>query len=76
MKPESASEIAAAVSSRKLSATQVIDATLAKIASVDPKLNAFTDVVASRAKQRARKRSTPRAHAASRPVRLPACPSR
>ena len=44
MKPDSASEIAAAVSSRKLSAAQVIDATLARIASIDPKLNSFNDV--------------------------------
>src|SRR5438105_7946529 len=55
MKPESAAEIAAAVSSRELSAAQVVDATLAKIASVDRKLNAFTDVVADRARQRAHK---------------------
>jgi aspartyl-tRNA(Asn)/glutamyl-tRNA(Gln) amidotransferase subunit A len=51
--PQSASEIAAAVSSCKLTAAAVVDATLAKIASVDPKLNAFTDVVADRAKKRA-----------------------
>ncbi len=43
------------MSSRKLSAAQVVDATLARIASVDPKLNSFTDVVADRARQRARK---------------------
>ena len=57
MKPDmqTASEIAAAVSSRKVSAAQVVDATLAKIAVVDPKLNAFTDIVADRAKQRASK---------------------
>ena len=53
--PQSASEIAAAVSSRKLSAAAVIDATLAKIASVDHRLNSFTDVLADRAKQRAHK---------------------
>jgi 1-carboxybiuret hydrolase len=59
MKPDSllqsASEIAAAVSSRRLTAAAVVDATLAKIASVDPKLNSFTDVVADRARQRAHK---------------------
>ena len=43
------------MSSRKLSAAQVVDATLARIASVDPKLNSFTDVVADRARRRARK---------------------
>jgi aspartyl-tRNA(Asn)/glutamyl-tRNA(Gln) amidotransferase subunit A len=53
MKPDSAGEIAAAVASHKLSATQVVEATLARIASVDPKLNSFTDVVADRARQRA-----------------------
>jgi len=53
--PQSASEIAAAVSSRKLSAADVVDATLAKIASVDAKLNSFTDVVADRARVRASK---------------------
>jgi aspartyl-tRNA(Asn)/glutamyl-tRNA(Gln) amidotransferase subunit A len=53
--PQSAAEIADAVSSRKLSAAQVVDATLQKIAGVDPKLNAFTDVVADRARQRAHK---------------------
>ena len=57
MKPDlqTASEIAAAVSSRRIPAAQVVDATLARIASVDPKLNSFTDVVADRAKQRAHK---------------------
>ncbi len=57
MKPDlqTASEIAAAVSSRRISAAHVIDASLARIASVDPKLNSFTDVVADRAKQRAHK---------------------
>ena len=53
--PQSASEIAAAVSSRRLSAADVVDTTLAKIASVDAKLNSFTDVVADRARQRAHK---------------------
>jgi 1-carboxybiuret hydrolase len=53
--PQSAAEIAMAVSSRKVSAAQVVNATLAHIASVDPKLNAFTDVVADRARNRAHK---------------------
>jgi len=53
--PQSTSEIAAAVSSRKLSAADIVDATLAKIASVDAKLNSFTDVVGDRARQRASK---------------------
>lgn len=53
--PQSAADIAAAVSSRKLRAADVVDATLAKIASINPRLNAFTDVVADRAKLRAHK---------------------
>ncbi len=49
----SAAEIAAAVSSGKVSARAVVDATLARIASVNPRVNAFTDVTAERARQTA-----------------------
>lgn len=45
-----ASEIAAAVRSGAVSARAVVDAVLARIASVDPKVNAFTDVTADRAR--------------------------
>jgi aspartyl-tRNA(Asn)/glutamyl-tRNA(Gln) amidotransferase subunit A len=64
MKPESAiiesgvaasaGGIAAEVSSRKMTAAQVIEATLNRIATDDPKLNAFTDIVFDRARARAR----------------------
>src|SRR5207253_3508261 len=50
----SASEIAHAVSSRKMSALAAVDAALARIAAHNPVLNAFTDVVAERARARAR----------------------
>src|SRR5947209_10269686 len=50
----SASEIAHAVSSRKMSALAAVDAALARIAAHNPVLNAFTDVVADRARARAR----------------------
>src|SRR6201991_1225796 len=49
-----ASEIAHAVASRKMSALAAIDAALARIARHDPALNSFTDVVADRARARAR----------------------
>ncbi|MDB5519808.1 MAG: amidase [Tardiphaga sp.] len=49
-----ASEIAHAVASRKMSALAAIDAALARIAKHDPILNSFTDVVADRARARAR----------------------
>ncbi len=45
-----ASEIAAAVRSGAVSARAVVDAVLARIAAVDPKVNAFTDVTADRAR--------------------------
>src|SRR5947209_9493073 len=45
----SATEIASKVSSGAMSARAVIDATLARIAALDPKVNAFTDVTADRA---------------------------
>jgi 1-carboxybiuret hydrolase len=50
----SASEIASAVSGRKLTAASVIEAALTRIAKHDPILNAFTDVTAARARARAR----------------------
>ena len=50
----SASEIAAAVASGKISATAVVDDALARIAEYDPVLNAFTAVTAERARARAR----------------------
>src|SRR5258707_12247441 len=50
----SASEIAQAVSGRKLAALAVIEAALARIAKHDPILNSFTDVTADRARAKAR----------------------
>ncbi|MEA2836788.1 MAG: 1-carboxybiuret hydrolase [Bradyrhizobium sp.] len=49
-----ASEIARAVSGRKMSALAATDAARARIAKHDPVLNSFTDVVADRARARAR----------------------
>jgi 1-carboxybiuret hydrolase len=49
----SASEIASAVKSGKLSALSVTEAALARIAKHDPVLNSFTDVTADRARARA-----------------------
>src|SRR3984957_17828693 len=50
----SASEIASAVKSRKLSALSVTEAALARIAKHDRVLNSFTDVTADRARAKAR----------------------
>jgi 1-carboxybiuret hydrolase len=50
----SASEIASAVKSGKLSALGVTEAALARIAKHNPVLNSFTDVTAGRARARAR----------------------
>jgi AtzE family amidohydrolase len=50
----SAREIATAVSSRKLSAQDVIEAALARIERHDKVLNSFTDVTADRARTKAR----------------------
>ena len=50
----SAQEIATAVSSRKLSAQDVIEAALARIERHDKVLNSFTDVTADRARTKAR----------------------
>jgi 1-carboxybiuret hydrolase len=49
----SASDIATAVKSRKLSALSVTDAALARIAKRDPVLNSFTDVTSERARAKA-----------------------
>lgn len=46
----SASAIAEAVSTRKLSALDAVNATLARIAAHDSKLNSFTDILAERAR--------------------------
>src|SRR4030088_2920352 len=50
----SASEIAQAVTGRKISALSVTEAALARIAKHDPVLNSFTDVTADRARANAR----------------------
>jgi aspartyl-tRNA(Asn)/glutamyl-tRNA(Gln) amidotransferase subunit A len=52
--PLSASEIVKAISSGKLSALEVVESTLARIARHDGILNSFTDVTADRARARAR----------------------
>ncbi len=52
--PLSASEIAKAVTSRKLSALEVTEAALARIEQHNPVLNSFTDVTADRARAKAR----------------------
>jgi aspartyl-tRNA(Asn)/glutamyl-tRNA(Gln) amidotransferase subunit A len=52
--PLSASEIAKAVTSRKLSAQEVTEAALARIERHDRILNSFTDVTAGRARAKAR----------------------
>ena len=49
----SASDIATAVKSRKLSALSITDAALARIAKRDPVLNSFTDVTTERARAKA-----------------------
>ena len=59
-----AAEIAAAVTSGKVSAVQVTQDALARIGERDPVLNAFTDVLAERALARA---ATPRIEAAASP---------
>ena len=51
----SASEIAKAVGSGRLSALEAVEAALARIARHNPVLNAFTDVTADRARIRARR---------------------
>ena len=48
-KDATASEIARAVMAGKVKAAAVIEATLTRIATSEPTINAFTDVVAARA---------------------------
>ena len=52
-KAATATEIAGAVMSGKVKASAVIDATLKRIEALEPTINAFTDVVADRARKRA-----------------------
>src|SRR5436190_8053630 len=52
-KAATASEIARAVMSGKAKASAVIDAALERIAAAEPTVNAFTDIVADRARKRA-----------------------
>ncbi|MCF8532815.1 MAG: AtzE family amidohydrolase [Reyranella sp.] len=52
-KAATATEIAAAVMTGKTKAAAVVDATLKRIAAAEPAINAFTDIVADRAKKRA-----------------------
>ncbi len=52
-KAATATEIAGAVMSGKAKASAVIDATLKRIEAAEPTVNAFTDVVADRARKRA-----------------------
>src|SRR4249920_818447 len=61
-----ASEIAAAVADGTISASAVVDAALARVAKDDRVLNAFTAVVAARA--RARAKAVDAARAAGRPL--------
>lgn len=61
----SASEIAAAVAGGEITACAVTEAALARIARLNPVLNAFTDVTAERARRRAR--AVDEAHAAGKP---------
>ena len=49
----SAAAIAEAVRARAVSASAMVEASLARIAAIDPAVNAFTDVVAERARGRA-----------------------
>ena len=50
----SAAQVAADVRSRTISVAAVVQATLARIEAINPKINAFTDVIAPRALRRAR----------------------
>src|SRR5262249_8150280 len=52
-KQATAADIARAVMSGKVKAADVIEATLTRIADAEPAVNAFTDVVAQRARKRA-----------------------
>jgi Asp-tRNA(Asn)/Glu-tRNA(Gln) amidotransferase A subunit family amidase len=50
----SAGEIAAAVAKGRVSAVSIVEDTLARITARDPVLNSFTDVLAERARARAK----------------------
>ena len=50
---QSASTIAAAVRRREVSATAILEASLARIAATDQRINAFTDITAARARAEA-----------------------
>ena len=50
MSETSATGIAAAVAAGRITARAVVEASLARIAAVDPKINAFTDILAARAR--------------------------
>jgi len=52
-KAATATEIARAIAGGTVKAAAVIDATLQRIAAAEPTVNAFTDIVAERARQRA-----------------------
>jgi aspartyl-tRNA(Asn)/glutamyl-tRNA(Gln) amidotransferase subunit A len=52
-KAATASEIARAVMSGKAKASAVVDAALKRIEAAEPRVNAFTDIVAARARRRA-----------------------
>ena len=52
-KAATATEIAGAVMSGRVKAAAVIDATLKRVEAAEPTVNAFTDVVAARARKRA-----------------------
>ena len=52
-KAATAAEIARAVSTGKVKASAVVEAALARIKAAEPTVNAFTDIVAERAKKRA-----------------------
>src|SRR5476649_305561 len=52
-KQATAADIARSVSSGKVKASAVIEATLKRIAGAEPTVNAFTDIVANRARRRA-----------------------
>ncbi|KMO36287.1 amidase [Methylobacterium variabile] len=51
--PETAAGIAAAVAAGRLTAAASVESALARIAAIDPGVNAFTDVTAARARARA-----------------------
>ena len=54
----SASEMAAAVKKKKLSPVEIVDAHLARIEKVNPKVNAYCTVVPEMAREAAKKAET------------------